>query len=115
MIETFHIFREELDLLVIKTGLICAASVLTRERRPLGYIDVAALKAKWEAGQADPVSSRSQLYSVPYHLSRLTERQSLPVHDKISARSISAIFAHHTVNTAGRIGAISAKQYIRFR
>ncbi|KII91190.1 hypothetical protein PLICRDRAFT_37892 [Plicaturopsis crispa FD-325 SS-3] len=28
--------------------------VLDRERRPLGYVDVAALKSKWEAGQADP-------------------------------------------------------------
>jgi len=34
--------------------------VLTRERRPLGYIDVAALKAKWEAGQADPNDKVSQ-------------------------------------------------------
>lgn len=31
-------------------------SVLNSKRRPLGYIDVAALKAKWEAGVADPVS-----------------------------------------------------------
>ncbi|KAJ6590568.1 hypothetical protein DFH09DRAFT_908388 [Mycena vulgaris] len=27
--------------------------VLDRHRRPLGYIDVATLKAKWEAGNAD--------------------------------------------------------------
>ncbi|KAJ7695482.1 hypothetical protein B0H17DRAFT_1055999 [Mycena rosella] len=27
--------------------------VLDRHRRPLGYIDVATLKAKWEAGKAD--------------------------------------------------------------
>ncbi|KAJ7716585.1 hypothetical protein DFH07DRAFT_862111 [Mycena maculata] len=27
--------------------------VLDRNRRPLGYIDVATLKAKWEAGSAD--------------------------------------------------------------
>jgi hypothetical protein len=31
--------------------------VLDGHRRPLGYIDVAALKAKWEAGAADPVPS----------------------------------------------------------
>ena len=36
-------------------------SVLNSKRRPLGYIDVAALKAKWEAGFADPVSSQSPL------------------------------------------------------
>jgi len=28
--------------------------VLTENRRPLGYIDVASLKSKWEAGQANP-------------------------------------------------------------
>jgi len=34
--------------------------VLTRERKPLGYIDVADLKAKWEAGKADPNDKVSQ-------------------------------------------------------
>ncbi|KAF8886528.1 hypothetical protein BD779DRAFT_1441608 [Infundibulicybe gibba] len=28
--------------------------VLDRNRRPLGYVDVAQLKAKWEAGNANP-------------------------------------------------------------
>ncbi|KAI5120893.1 hypothetical protein M0805_002993 [Coniferiporia weirii] len=28
--------------------------ILSGERKPLGYLDVAALKKKWEAGQADP-------------------------------------------------------------
>ncbi|TCD68749.1 hypothetical protein EIP91_009895 [Steccherinum ochraceum] len=28
--------------------------VLDKDRRPLGYLDVAQLKAKWEAGQANP-------------------------------------------------------------
>ncbi|KAF5351216.1 hypothetical protein D9756_008425 [Leucocoprinus leucothites] len=28
--------------------------VLDKNRKPLGYIDVAQLKTKWEAGQADP-------------------------------------------------------------
>ena len=37
-------------------GFIAAGSVLDRKRKLLGYIDVAALKAEWEAGQADPVS-----------------------------------------------------------
>ncbi|KAL4260414.1 CBS domain superfamily protein [Pleurotus pulmonarius] len=30
--------------------------VLDKNRRPLGYVDVARLKEKWEAGQADPSS-----------------------------------------------------------
>ena len=29
--------------------------VLDRNRKPLGYLDVAALKQKWEAGEANPV------------------------------------------------------------
>ncbi|KAH8116121.1 hypothetical protein DFH11DRAFT_1584371 [Phellopilus nigrolimitatus] len=28
--------------------------ILSGERKPLGYLDVSALKTKWEAGQADP-------------------------------------------------------------
>jgi len=34
--------------------------VLTGDRRPLGYIDVAALKEKWEAGKAKPDDKVSQ-------------------------------------------------------
>jgi hypothetical protein len=30
-------------------------SVLNKSRKPIGYLDVAALKRKWEAGEADPV------------------------------------------------------------
>lgn len=62
-----HIPRvPDLDRNDIITDTNYAERVLTKERRPLGYIDVAALKAKWEAGRADPVcsitfSSMSQL------------------------------------------------------
>ncbi|KAJ3574328.1 hypothetical protein NP233_g1847 [Leucocoprinus birnbaumii] len=34
--------------------------VLDKNKRPLGYIDVAQLKAKWEAGQADPTDGISK-------------------------------------------------------
>jgi predicted transcriptional regulator len=34
--------------------------VLNRRRRPLGYVDVAKLKEKWEAGQANPDDNVSQ-------------------------------------------------------
>ncbi|KAG2032781.1 hypothetical protein BDR03DRAFT_985470 [Suillus americanus] len=34
--------------------------VLNRDRRPLGYVDVAALKEKWEAGTASPNDSISK-------------------------------------------------------
>ncbi|KAK0446080.1 uncharacterized protein EV420DRAFT_1484230 [Desarmillaria tabescens] len=32
-------------------------SVLDRDRKPLGYLDVAKLKQEWEAGKANPVQS----------------------------------------------------------
>lgn len=32
-------------------------SVLNRNRRPLGYVDVAKLKKVWESGKANPVRS----------------------------------------------------------
>ena len=31
------------------------SSVLNKNRKPIGYLDVSVLKEKWEAGQADPV------------------------------------------------------------
>ncbi|KAI0065272.1 hypothetical protein BV25DRAFT_1799241 [Artomyces pyxidatus] len=31
--------------------------VLDRKRKPLGYVEVAALKKKWEAGEADPTDN----------------------------------------------------------
>ncbi|TFK41666.1 hypothetical protein BDQ12DRAFT_678322 [Crucibulum laeve] len=34
--------------------------VLDRNRRPIGYVDVAKLKQKWEAGQADPDAKVSE-------------------------------------------------------
>ncbi|KAG1811766.1 uncharacterized protein BJ212DRAFT_488741 [Suillus subaureus] len=34
--------------------------ILNRDRRPLGYVDVAALKEKWEAGTASPNDSISK-------------------------------------------------------
>lgn len=46
-------------LSLLRASSLCTnfgCSVLNSKRRPLGYIDVATLKAKWEAGVADPVS-----------------------------------------------------------
>lgn len=36
--------------------------VLDKNRRPLGYVDVASLKAKWEAGIASPVRLLDQTF-----------------------------------------------------
>jgi hypothetical protein len=58
MIETFRISRQPnpLWLAYVYTQFRMLCSVLDDQRKPLGYIDVAALKARWEAGGADPVS-----------------------------------------------------------
>ena len=37
--------------------------ILSNQRKPLGYIDVASLKKKWEAGEANPVGACSLLHS----------------------------------------------------
>ena len=41
--------------------------VLDENRRPLGYLDVAQLKTKWEAGQANPVRYSSVDRFLKYH------------------------------------------------
>ncbi|KAI9568093.1 hypothetical protein HD554DRAFT_817907 [Boletus coccyginus] len=46
--------------------------VLDKHRRPLGYIDVAALKAKWQAGCADPDDS------VKKYMSRFIRNEANP-------------------------------------
>lgn len=38
------------------------ASVLNRNRKPVGYVDVARLKEKWEAGNANPVRPTFQCF-----------------------------------------------------
>lgn len=45
--------------------------ILSEERKPIGYIDVAVLKAKWEAGQATPVCCKQAVirgYLINYAL-----------------------------------------------
>ncbi|KAG8879617.1 hypothetical protein FRB97_001581 [Tulasnella sp. 331] len=46
--------------------------VLSKERKPLGYVDVAALKAKWEARTASPDDS------IMAHTTRFKRRKSEP-------------------------------------
>lgn len=40
---------------IIEQWFMRQLSVLNKSRKPIGYLDVAALKRKWEAGEADPV------------------------------------------------------------
>ncbi|KXN85571.1 Cystathionine beta-synthase [Leucoagaricus sp. SymC.cos] len=53
--------------------------VLDKNRKPLGYIDVAYLKEKWEAGQADPVRFSVIIAKLP-----CTDIIRLSQNDKIS-------------------------------
>jgi len=46
--------------------------VLDKNRKPLGYLDVAALKQKWEAGQLDPNDQVSQ------HMTKFKRSPSTP-------------------------------------
>lgn len=54
--------------------------VLDRRRKPLGYVDVPALKTKWEAGQANPVRTTLRHESSARELNRLG---SAPQDDKV--------------------------------
>lgn len=64
MKEIFHISRMSAINRVFHSGntheVVTSRSVLDRNRRPLGYLDVAQLKAKWEAGQANPVCDQTR-------------------------------------------------------
>ncbi|KAF9788694.1 hypothetical protein BJ322DRAFT_655179 [Thelephora terrestris] len=46
-------------------------SVLNRNRKPVGYLDVGSLKEKWEAGQADP-NAKALLYMIKFQRSTST-------------------------------------------
>ena len=67
MIGTFLIYRESALYFNLDHGSlglmfgIFTPRVLTDDRKPLGYIDVVALKKKFEAGEANPVCPSSLL------------------------------------------------------
>ncbi|KAF8624991.1 hypothetical protein AX15_005622 [Amanita polypyramis BW_CC] len=70
--------------------------VLNSKRRPLGYIDVAALKTKWEAGLADPNDKVNQYMtkfnrnsSEPYTL--ITPMSSLVDLEKFLEKNLFAL------------------------
>ncbi len=60
--------------------------MLDQKRKLLGYIDVAVLKSKWEAGDANPVSLRSYselrqtLYSMKQPLPLSPHLRAFPIH-----------------------------------
>ena len=60
---TFHIYRTSWAPCKFdpcpRYSLHVIYRVLDKHRKPLGYIDVAALKTKWEAGEASPVRHSS--------------------------------------------------------
>lgn len=50
------------------TDWLSSRSVLDKLKRPLGYVDAAELKAKWQAGYAKPVPRPPLLRSPPHLL-----------------------------------------------
>ena len=53
--------------------------VLNRNRRPLGYVDVAKLKKVWESGKANPVRS-----NFPLHANLIHDKAHSAQEDKVS-------------------------------
>lgn len=82
----------------------CSSSyrVLSPERRPLGYIDVAALKSQWEGGKASPVSAHDLMrmeFDVPLFFSSILLGRLHPeIHDQVQAGKEQCIHAHHPYN-----------------
>ncbi|EPS97458.1 hypothetical protein FOMPIDRAFT_1025059 [Fomitopsis schrenkii] len=75
--------------------------VLDRHRKPLGYLDVAALKEKWEAGQASPddrviqhISKFNRTSSHPYTI--ITPSTSLPELEEFLGHNVFAIVTDHS-------------------
>lgn len=77
---------------------------MTKERKPLGYLDVAGLKAKWEASQVDPVfvlsvNSRNGLLDSYPFLSFETKDASVMKHMTKFHRSPSQTYTLITPDT----------------
>lgn len=81
-------------------------SVLNKSRKPIGYLDVAALKQKWEAGDADPV--RAPALFVHHSLSIIrkltsvrTERKGILIHEQVPTIGFDTLRSHHAVDAFG--------------
>jgi hypothetical protein len=78
-------------------------SVLNKSRKPIGYLDVAALKEKWEAGKL--------IRSVLRHVSPVvqtrdltdarTERKGIVVHDQVPTVDFNTLHRHHAADAFG--------------
>ncbi|KAH9835246.1 uncharacterized protein C8Q71DRAFT_858896 [Rhodofomes roseus] len=75
--------------------------VLDRHRKPLGYLDVAALKEKWEAGQAAPddrviihLTKFNRSSSHPYTI--ITPSTSLPELEEFLRHNVFAIVTDYS-------------------
>lgn len=79
-----------------------AFRVLNWNRRPLGYVDVANLKEKWESGEAKPV--RSLPPPPPPHLQisnpSRTGRQCTPICDSFQTKFRSSLHNYNPPHTA---------------
>lgn len=90
-------YREWISICLINCFLLLQTSVLDKNRKPLGYLDVAALKQKWEAGQLDPVSVPQSRFK--HILKYSLERPSISAHDEIQEISLYTIHRDNAFNT----------------
>lgn len=88
--------------------------VLSAARKPIGYLDVPALKVKWEAGKADPV--RIDLnYNLPFsaliseYVAR-AERTHPQAHEALYTWPQPALRIDHPMDTSGRSGNFPEEQ-----
>jgi hypothetical protein len=82
-------------------------SVLNRCRKPIGYIDVGALKEKWEAGQADPVRTSTLTFTARDLTDVYAEYKGIVVHDQVPTVDFNTLHRHHTSDPFGRTGSLS--------
>lgn len=77
--------------------------MLNKNRKPIGYLDVAALKEKWEAGEADPVRTSTHFaHSLrPHGRTTRTECKGVVVHDKVPTVDFDTIHYRYAVDTFG--------------
>lgn len=90
--------------------------VLTKDKRPMGYIDVTALKQKFEAGNADPVRNSVTAWSQLHFTDRTSqflERLCRIAHDQVQTSTIATVYCDHSSYLLIRTGILSQFKYFR--
>jgi hypothetical protein len=76
-------------------------SVLNKSRKPIGYLDVGALKAKWEAGQADPVCASMSATRHQRSHDVGAACKGIVVHDQIPAVDFNTLHRYYSFDAFG--------------